>query len=167
MGCSAVLASCLHFYPMEDLTMDVRQIMTSSPACCAPDTPLPEVARMMIRHDCGEIPVLESRTQKPIGVITDRDITVRSVAQGINPLNLTARDCMTSPVVTVEPKDSLDECARTMEEKQLRRVLVVDDEGCVCGIVSQADIARNAPKQVVAEVVKDVSRRSPAPLAAM
>jgi CBS domain-containing protein len=141
--------------------MEVREIMTSSPACCPPDTPLPEVARLMIRHDCGEIPVVESKTQKPIGVVTDRDITIRAVAQGLNPLNLTARDCMSSPVVTIKPQSSIDQCARTMEEKQLRRVLVVDDDGCLCGIVAQADMARNGTQQIVADVVKDVSRRSP------
>jgi CBS domain-containing protein len=145
------------------MTMDVRQIMTSNPACCAPDTPLPEVARMMIHHNCGEIPVVDARTHAPVGVVTDRDIAIRAVAPGLNPMNLTARDCMSSPVVTVSAGDSLDQCANVMEDKQLRRVLVVDDAGCLCGIVAQADIARRAPAEVVAEVVKDVSRESPEP----
>jgi CBS domain-containing protein len=137
--------------------MDVREIMTSNPACCPPDAPLSEVALLMIRHDCGEIPVVDARTKKPVGVVTDRDITVRTVAHGLNPLNLAARDCMTTPIVSTTPGASLDECAQIMEQKQLRRLLVVDDAGCLCGIVAQADIARNGPGQVVAAVVKDVS----------
>jgi CBS domain-containing protein len=140
--------------------MDVRQIMTTNPACCFPETSLPEVARLMVTHDCGEIPVVDAKTRKPLGVVTDRDITVRAVAPGLSPANLSARDCMTAPAVTVSPDASLYRCAHTMEEKQLRRVLVVDDSGCLCGIVAQADIARNAPKQMVAEVVKDVSRQA-------
>jgi CBS domain-containing protein len=139
--------------------MNVLQIMTTDPACCFPDTSLPEVARLMVAHDCGEIPVVDSVTRKPVGVVTDRDITVRAVAPGFSPANLSARDCMTAPVVTVSPEASLDRCARIMEEKQLRRVLVVDGDGHLCGIVAQADIALNAPKEIVAEVVMDVSRQ--------
>jgi CBS domain-containing protein len=139
--------------------MDIRKIMTTNPACCSPDTPLPEVAKLMVAHDCGEIPVVDA-TRKPVGVVTDRDIAVRVVAPGLNPANLSARDCMTAPAVTVPPETSLDRCARIMEEKQLRRIVVVDAAGCLCGIVAQADIARNAPKQMVAEVLKDVSRHS-------
>jgi len=139
--------------------MDIRKIMTTNPACCSPDTPLPEVAKLMVAHDCGEIPVVDA-TRKPVGVVTDRDIAVRVVARGLNPANLSARDCMTAPAVTVPPETSLDRCARIMEEKQLRRIVVVDAAGCLCGIVAQADIARNAPKQIVAEVLKDVSRHS-------
>jgi CBS domain-containing protein len=140
--------------------MDIRKIMTTNPACCFPDTPLPEVAKLMVAHDCGEIPVVDDATRKPVGVVTDRDIAVRVVAPGLNPANLSARDCMTAPAVTVPPETSLDRCARIMEEKQLRRIVVVDAAGCLCGIVAQADIARNAPKQIVAEVLKDVSRHS-------
>lgn len=144
--------------------MDVRKVMTSNPACCSPATLLPEVAQLMIDHDCGEIPIVDAATGKPLGVITDRDITVRAVAKGLNTASVPARDFMSAPIVSVSPDSSLDQCARIMEERQLRRVLVVDDAGCLCGIVAQADIARTAPTQVVAEVVKDVSRPSVAQL---
>ena len=140
--------------------MDIRKIMTTNPACCFPDTPLQEVAKLMVVHDCGEIPVVDATTRKPVGVVTDRDIAVRVVAPGLNPANLSARDCMTAPAVTVPPETSLERCAHIMEEKQLRRIVVADAAGCLCGIVAQADIARNAPKQIVAEVLKDVSRHS-------
>lgn len=139
--------------------MQVKEIMTNEPACCSPDTPLPEVARMMVERDCGEIPVVDEQ-RKPIGVVTDRDITTRTVAQDRNPLELTARDCMSSPVVTVTPETSVDDCCKKMEEGQIRRVPVVDEAGGCCGMVAQADVAQHAPKDETAEVVREVSRPS-------
>ena len=138
--------------------MQVKEVMTSDPACCTADTPLPQVARMMIEHDCGEIPVVENQSSKrPIGVVTDRDIVCRTVANGINPVELTAADCLSKPIVTVTPDMSLEECCRIMEEKQIRRVPVVDARGACCGIVSLADIALHTQKSVAGEIVKEVS----------
>lgn len=136
--------------------MRVRDIMSRNVACCTPETSLPEVARMMVDNDCGEIPVV-SLTGNPIGVVTDRDITCRVVAEGKNPLLMEAGDCMTTPCVTVTPETSLDECCEVLESNQIRRVPVVDEMGACCGIVSQADIARNASKSETAKVVKKVS----------
>lgn len=136
--------------------MDVRSAMTCNPACVKADTPLREVARLMVENDCGEIPVVEDGS-RPIGVVTDRDITIRSVARGINPVDLPAREVMTSPVVTVSPDTSLEACCNVMEQHQIRRVLVVDDAGALCGIVAVADVARNAGKNATGEVVKEVS----------
>ena len=141
--------------------MNVKEIMTSDPACCTPDTPLQRVAEMMVEHDCGEIPVVDTTASKrPVGVVTDRDITCRTVAKGLNPLTLTAADCMTTPCVTVTPDTSLDECCKLMESKQIRRVPVVDADGACCGIVAVADIARHAEKRETGEVVKEVSEPS-------
>jgi CBS domain-containing protein len=139
--------------------MEVKDIMTKDPACCTPDTNLQEVARLMIECDCGEIPVVEDRqSMKPVGVVTDRDICCRTVAKGKNPLEMTAGDCMSSPCVTVTPEMSVEDCCRVMEENQIRRVIVVDENGACCGIVAQADIALHAPKQETADVVREVSR---------
>ena len=89
------------------------------------------------------LPVVEDNAHnKLIGVITDRDIACRAVAEGKNPLDLTAKDIMTSKVYTVTPKTSVEDCCNLMEEKQIRRVAVIDDNGCCCGMVAQADIAR-------------------------
>jgi CBS domain-containing protein len=138
--------------------MQVREIMTTDPACCTSETSLQEVGRMMIDHDCGEIPVVENKTSKlPIGVITDRDIVCRTVARGVNPLHMTVGDCMSRPCVTVTPDMSIEECARILEENQIRRVPVVDASGSCCGIVALADIALRAKKDITAEVVRDVS----------
>lgn len=141
--------------------MDVREIMTENPTCCTPETGLQEVARMMVDDDCGCIPIVDSSDSKmPIGMITDRDITCRVVAQGRNPFDLTAGDAMTSTAVSVTPDTSLEDCLDLMEESQVRRIAVVDDNGKICGIVAQADIARNADERKTAEVVQEVSKAS-------
>ena len=72
-----------------------------------------------------------------------------------------AADCMSSPCVTVTPDTTLEDCCRVMEERQIRRVLAVDAGGACCGIVAQADIARNAPKRDTGRVVTEVSRPKP------
>jgi CBS domain-containing protein len=139
--------------------MRVKDIMSTTVACCSPETTLPEVARMMVDNDCGEIPVVNA-SGVPIGVVTDRDITCRAVAKGRNPLLMVAGDCMTTPCVTVTPETSLEECCQALEKNKIRRVPVVGETGACCGMVSQADIARNAPKSETAAVVKKVSEPS-------
>ena len=81
MACNKLFGSMPHM----EVFMDIRKLMTTNPACCFPDTPLPEVAKLMVAHDCGEIPVVDATTKKPVGVVTDRDITVRVVAPGLTP----------------------------------------------------------------------------------
>jgi CBS domain-containing protein len=137
----------------------VKDIMTVDPACCTPDTSLWEVARLMVEHDCGEIPVVRGNgAMKPVGVITDRDIVCRAVAQQRNPLEMTAGECMTEGCVTIAQDAGLDACCELLEEKQIRRMLVVDGTGALCGIVAQADIARSASGRKTAEVVREVSQ---------
>jgi CBS domain-containing protein len=141
----------------------VEEIMTKDPACCTAETNLREVARLMVENDCGCIPIVESEeSKKPIGMITDRDITVRAVAEGKNPLDLTAADVMTGQVVTVTPDTSVEDCCNKMEDKQIRRIAVVDENGVCCGIVAQADVAINADQRKTAEVVQEVSKAASA-----
>jgi CBS domain-containing protein len=141
--------------------MQVKDIMTSNPACCLPETTLEEVARMMIDNDCGEIPVVENMANfLPVGVITDRDIVCRTIGKGLNPLTMSAGECMTAPPLTVMPDDSLEKCLRALEEHQIRRVPVVDASGACVGIVTLADVVRNVAKKDSAEVLKGVSEPS-------
>ena len=147
--------------------MQVKDMMTKDPACCTGDTPLPEVARMMVDKDCGEIPVVDNHSSKrPVGVVTDRDIVCRTVANRLNPVELTAADCMSQPIVTVTAEMSLEECCRLMEEKRIRRVPVVDEHGSISGIVALADIALSTGKNVAGHIVKEVSEPTPAASAA-
>ena len=147
--------------------MLVKDLMTTDPACCISETALQEVAQMMIDHDCGEIPVVDGKeTKRPIGVVTDRDIVCRTVARGLNPLDLTVADCLTTPCVTVTPEMSVGKCAWLMEDKKIRRVPVVDADGRCCGIVALADIALHGKTGVTAEVVREVSEPTRASSAA-
>ncbi|HMF93047.1 MAG TPA: CBS domain-containing protein [Vicinamibacterales bacterium] len=142
--------------------MHVREIMSADLVSCGPDTPLREVARLMAEHDCGPIPIVSAADRRqPMGVVTDRDIACRVVAKGRNPLDLTAKDCMSSPVVTIAQDAPVEDCCRLMEQHQVRRVLVIDERSAVCGIVSQADIARVTPEKTAGHVVKAVSQQTP------
>lgn len=134
-----------------------RDVMTSDPACCSPATTLDAVAKLMVDNNCGEIPVIDT-SNRPVGVVTDRDIVCRVVAEGKNPMGHTAESCMTQPVVTVPGNAPLDEVVAVMEEHQIRRVPVVDEDGCCTGIIAQADVALTAPEPEVAELVREVSR---------
>ena len=137
--------------------MKVKEIMTSMPAVCGPDTPIEEVARTMVGRDCGAVPVVSAGDRRIAGIVTDRDIVVRSVAEGRNPLTLKASDCMTSPVFTIEENASLDDCTDLMESKKVRRLPVMSASGALVGMVAQADIARHASRKDAGELVRDVS----------
>src|SRR6188508_793527 len=83
-------------------SMLIEEVMTREPVCCTTETGLQEVAQMMVEHDCGEIPIVQSTADRRVlGVVTDRDIVSRLVAQGKNPLDHQAGTCMSQPVVTV------------------------------------------------------------------
>jgi CBS domain-containing protein len=136
--------------------MNVQEIMSPKPVCCAPNTPIRQVAEMMVSEDVGEIPVCDDEG-KPVGVVTDRDIACRLVAKGKNPLDARAEECMSTPVITAKPEMPVEEAARMMQEYQVRRLPVVDRKGVLCGIVSQADLARKGPREATIEVVGKVS----------
>lgn len=139
--------------------MRITDIMTPDPACCTSETSLPDVARLMVDHDCGEIPIVNNlESRKLVGVITDRDIVCRAIAEEKNSASTQVSDIMTTSVVTVREDSDIQECCEKMEQHQIRRIPVLDAEGRVCGIVSQADIARQTGARETAEVVKDVSK---------
>lgn len=146
-----------------EVYMQVREIMTRNPVCCAPDSTLQEVARMMQENDCGCIPVVNSLTEmKPVGTITDRDITIRTLAANQNPMSMIASSIMTSDIATVTPQMSVEECFDVMEDREIRRVLVVDEQGKCCGIVAQADIVQSGvnPSRTN-KVIREISESAP------
>src|SRR4030095_3115926 len=134
-----------------------RDVMTANPACCTPETPLDQVAKLMVQHDCGEIPVID-RAEHVVGVITDRDIVTRVVARDKNPMAYTAEICMSESGVTVTEDAPLADVLAMMEKHQIRRVPVVNEQGCCAGMISQADVAWSAKEKDVAELVREVSR---------
>ena len=145
--------------------MQVKDFMNKKPVCCLPDTEVEEAAQMMVEFDCGSIPVVENgETLNPlVGIITDRDIVCRLVAEGQNPLDAMVKDCMTTPAVSVHPEDTLEKCERIMADGQIRRIPVVDDTGAVCGIVTQAHIAKNASRSEAGEFLQSISQKTGTP----
>jgi CBS domain-containing protein len=135
---------------------DVRSVMTANPACCKTDTPLYEVARLMVDHDCGQIPVVDT-DNRPVGVVTDRDIAVRVVAAGKEVAGATAADAMSTPCKSVDSDTSLYDCTCLMEAEKVRRIPVTDAEGRLAGIVSIADLALAGKDEATAQVVKEIS----------
>jgi len=118
---------------------------------------------MMERNDCGCIPVVDSSSgMTPIGTITDRDIAIRAVAAGGDPAGVRASDVMTTQIATVKPGTSLEECLRVMEGRDIRRVLVVDDQGRCCGIVAQADVLRSGADPIrTNRTIREISDSAP------
>lgn len=141
------------------MTRTARDVMTPDPACCTASTSVDEIAKLMVENDCGEIPIVDA-ADHVIGVVTDRDIVCRVVAQGKNPIGHTAEECMSRSVVTVDPETPLDEVIATMEKHQIRRVPVVGDGGCCAGIISQADLARTESEHDVGELVRELSQET-------
>jgi CBS domain-containing protein len=120
--------------------MFVTEIMTPAPIVCAPDDTADYAAKLMLNHNVGEIPVCDGA--KVIGVVTDRDITVRGTATGKSPADLEVRALMTQPVYTAGELDPVERAADLMERKHVRRLPVVDRNGRLVGILSQTDLAR-------------------------
>lgn len=136
--------------------MKVRDVMTSDVVTASPDTTLEEVATMMKEEDTGVIPVLDDDDQL-VGVVTDRDIVVRCVAQGSNPSETTVEEAITEDLQTVEPDTDVREAARLMGEKQIRRLPVVEN-GEFVGMLSLGDIAvKSEDEQVAGEALEEVS----------
>ena len=135
---------------------DVTSVMTANPGCCRAETPLRDVAQMMIDHDCGMIPVVDA-DNKPIGAVTDRDIATRIVACGRDANASSAGDAMTSPIRTIDTGTSLYDATCLMEAEKIRRVIVVDGAGKLAGVAALADLALSGKDDATAHVVKQVS----------
>ena len=147
--------------------MRAREIMTEHPACCTPESTAYEAARLMAECDCGVIPVVEDmQSMRLVGVVTDRDLAVRGLAQGRG-ADTTVRDLMSSDPYCCRPDDNVRDVERSMAERQVRRVPVVDETNRCVGIIAQADLARAASdgqgvsEQEVARVVERISEPSP------
>ncbi|MFP5385592.1 MAG: CBS domain-containing protein [Bacteriovoracia bacterium] len=134
-----------------------REIMKKNPVTCYPDSSIQEVANLMIKFDCGEIPVIDRKSDVIAGVITDRDITVRTIGEGLNPLEMKTAEVMTVPAVTVTEDTPLERCIHLMERNRVRRIPVVDESDHIKGIISIEDIAaRN--EAYAAELMKEISK---------
>lgn len=118
--------------------MKVRDVMTSQVETVTPNCTIEEIARLMKSNDVGSIPVCEGK--KVLGMITDRDIVIKVLADGKNLLSVSAKDIMNSDVITVTSDQDVHEAARVMADYQIRRLPVID-QGKIVGIVALGDLA--------------------------
>lgn len=132
-----------------------REIMTNNVSTANRQMTLRDVAILMRDGDCGAMPVVEN--SKLVGIVTDRDIVIRAIAEGKD-FQTNVGDVMTTEIYSVMPEDFVFEAIRLMGERQVRRVPVVDDAGALAGIIAMADIALEMEdEREIAETLEDIS----------
>jgi CBS domain-containing protein len=127
---------------MEAIAMKVQDVMTRDPRSVSPDTPARDAARIMREEDVGIVPVVEG--SRLVGVVTDRDLAVRLVAEGRDGSTLVREVMSSQKIATCRADEDLDRVMDTMAREQVRRIPIVDDRGALVGIVAQADVVRKA-----------------------
>lgn len=134
---------------------NIRELMTENPATCAPDATVLDAAKMMAGKEVGPLPVVEG--ERLVGMVTDRDLVVRVLAEEKDPGSTAIGDIASRDLVVVSPDGDLDDALKLMARHQVRRLPVVDGDRIV-GILAQADVARQAPEKETGEVVEEISR---------
>lgn len=142
--------------------MKVHEIMTAHPRCIAPDNTLVEAAGLMRELDVGALPICDN--DRLAGMVTDRDIVLRGTADGRDPNSAEVREVMSSGIIYVYADQPVEAAARIMEEKQIRRLPVLNREKRLVGIVSLGDVATSSNPAFSGTALRDVSR-SPHPTA--
>jgi len=140
--------------------MKCKEIMTKDPVCCLPDDEVQKAAKLMKDEDVGVIPIIEDEDTKTLlGIVTDRDLALRVVAENRDIISTRIKDVMTTGAVSCRPDDDLQKALDAMEENQVRRIPVVDHNQTIVGIIAQADVAtRLSEPKKTAEVVVEISK---------
>ena len=133
----------------------IQEAMTPNPTTIKATTAAQEAARTMKSEDVGSLPIVEG--DKLVGVVTDRDLAIRIVAEGRG-VDTTVGEIASKDVVTVDPEQTIDEAARLMAEHQVRRLPVVEEDGRLVGILAQADIAQTGHDALTGETVQQISQ---------
>ena len=133
----------------------IKEIMTRDVRACEPNATVADAAKVMAQGDVGPVPIVQDG--RLVGIVTDRDIVVRVVAEGRDANVTTVKEIASTDLVTVAPGDDLDEALNLLAQRQVRRLPVVEGERLV-GIVAQADIARLGKDKKTGEVVEEISR---------
>ena len=139
--------------------MKAQDVMTSDPACCTPESTAREAARMMRENDCGCVPVVEGPSKRVVGVVTDRDIACRGVAEGKG-AETPVREIMSPGPQCCHPGDDIAAVEQIMMQAQVRRVPVVDAKGNCVGMIAQADLALSDKAANDSEIGRVVERIS-------
>jgi CBS domain-containing protein len=134
----------------------IKHVMTSNPCSIDADKSVAYAAKMMRDEDVGVAPIVEG--DKLIGMLTDRDIAIRVVAEGRDPEQVTVRDVASKQVVTIDPQQDLQEALRIMAKHQVRRLPVVEEDGKLVGVVAQADVAREGDDTQTGKLVEEISQ---------
>jgi CBS domain-containing protein len=134
----------------------IRNVMTSNPCSIDADKSVAYAAKMLRDEDVGVAPIVEG--DKLIGVLTDRDIAIRVVAEGRSPDQVAVRDVASKQVVTIDPQQNLDEALRIMAKHKVRRLPVVEEDGKLVGVVAQADVAREGDDTQTGRLVEEISQ---------
>ena len=137
-------------------------IMTRDVVTCTPEHTIVDVARLMKSEDIGPILVVDNEANRTLmGIITDRDIVLKVIADGKDPKTMKVGDAMSKKLVTCRADDNVDVAMKAMAQFQLRRIPVVEDNLRLVGIISQADVATrvDAPEKT-GEVVKEISQET-------
>ena len=137
-----------------------NEVMTKDPVCCLPDDSAATAAELMKRENIGSIPVIENeQTQRLVGIVTDRDLALKIVAEGRDAKSTKVEAVMTHKVVTCHADDDLQKALDAMAEHQLRRIPVVNNDNKIVGIIAQADVATRVDQpEKTAEMVKEISQ---------
>ena len=135
--------------------MKVKDAMHEGVTWVPPTTRIAELARAMRDEGIGSIPVGEN--DKLIGMVTDRDIAIKGLADGRDPATLTARDVMTGPILYCRTEEDIDDAARVMEQHQVRRLPVIDENKRMVGILSLGDIASATSHELTGELTQAVA----------
>ncbi len=135
-------------------SLTAADVMTPSPRTCSTYSTVLEAVLIFRDADCGAVPILDEG--KPVGLLTDRDVALALANHGGDLTTLPVTELMTSGVVAVSPGDSIDVIADKFADKGVRRLLVIDDQGQLVGIIAWSDIAAYFPEQRVGQVVTEV-----------
>jgi CBS domain-containing protein len=135
--------------------MRIQDAMTSDPRGVETSTPVVEAARLMKSEDVGSLPVLDG--ERLVGMVTDRDIVLRVVAEGKDAESTTVAEIASTDLVTVDPQQELDEALRLMAQHQVRRLPVVEEDGRLVGILAQADVAKEGKDAQTGQLVQEIS----------
>lgn len=138
------------------MAKSIRDAMTSNPRGVETATPIVEAARLMKSEDVGSLPVVEG--DRLVGMLTDRDVVIRVVAEGKDVESTTAGEIASRDLVTVDPQQELDEALRLMAQHQVRRLPVVEEDGRLVGILAQADVAQEGRDVQTGQMVEEISQ---------
>jgi CBS domain-containing protein len=138
------------------MAKSVRDLMSSNPRSVSVDATVVDAAQLMRDEDVGLVPVVDG--DRLVGTVTDRDITIRVLAEQKDPKSTNVREIASTDLVTIDPQQDLDEALRLMAQHQVRRLPVVEEDGRLVGIVAQADVARESDDARTGELVEQISK---------